>query len=361
MRVECGSLALVLGVAFALAGPLAAPVYAQTPGPEARAALTTRLAHSRVRFLTLSGYFEAGGVQVTDAGFASPDLPATRDSLSPVGVLPWNAVLAVDVQGNQAARGALGGGLALGVVGLLIGFAGGVASPEGEVGLWSFEGLAAGFGSGAVLGGLVGAAKSRWVRVYPTRSGSGTGNDAPRPRVATARDTATVTPVRVLAIAPFANVSKHRHGAQAAQRIREGIMRELMRHPETNTVTIQAIEETDRRLREASYSADAASRMPAGDLCRLLGAEAVMMGAITRYRQKSGVGTFTSVLFIQPGARAREVEADIAIFAGAGGETVWRHHVRTATPLFTSTAMLGDAVGEAVAQDFPYALRPTRH
>ena len=311
-----------------------------------------RITHStHVRFLTLTGHIEARNVRVTANGFASPEIPATlQDSLSHAGLLPWDDVLAVDVQDNQAARGAIGGGMAFGIVGLLIGFAGGIASPEGEVGSWSLKGAAAGFAGGAALGGLIGAPQQRWVRVYPAAHGS---SAMPR-RVAAAADSAVAMPVRVIAIAPFADVSKRKNADQAAQRIREGIVRELTLHSDANTVSIQTVEETDRRLREAAYSRATASHLPAAEICRLLGSDAVMMGAITRYHQKSGAGTFMSVVFLQPATRGREVEADLAIYAAPSGRVVWRQHIRKATGLFTSTATLGNAVGAAVAEKFPY-------
>ena len=63
---------------------------------------------------------------------------------------------------------------------------------------------------------------------------------------------------------------------------------------------------------------------------------------------------------MRPAARGREVEADLAIYVGPGGEAVWRQNFRTATGLFTSTATLGNAVGVVVAEKFPSARRPTR-
>jgi TolB-like protein len=344
---------LVLGFALALSVVHSPLAHAAPPAPDALARLDRRLAHSpKVRILTLAGIVEARAVRADSAGLVYGGIVSStrRDRLPVPGTLAWDAVLGVDAIGNKAGHGAIGGGLALGAVGLLIGFAGGVASPMGEVGLWSFEGAAIGVGGGALLGAAIGATRPAWVRVYPSGSSSG----AALPSVATASDSSARPVVKVLAIAPLANFSKRTTAEPAAQGIREGIVRQLALRSGTHTVTVQSIAETDRRLHEASTSTSAAARMSPRELCTLLGADAVLMGVVTRYRQRGTVGMVTLFLLLDVGAKGREAEVELAIYEGASGNAVWRQTVRRHSSIVSSPEALGNAVGAAVAEKFPY-------
>lgn len=347
---------LVLATAAVVLGARAPDAHAQPPSPDQLSTLDRRLAHSpRVHILTLAGIIEAAGVRATPEGLTFRVVDSTpTDTLQGAGTLAWDRVLGVEVQGTKAGSVAFATGATLGIVGLLIGFAGGVASPEGEVGRWAFSGAAIGALGGAALGGVMGSTMRAWVRVYPATSSSG---GLPGP-VATALDTITSAPVRLVAIAPLANFTKRKRAVREGEDIRAGIVRELALRSDRHTAAVQALDETDRILREASYTAEAAARLPAGELCRLLGTDAVLMGAITKYRTMGTASTVTSLLFLNVGAKGRRVEADLAIFEGVAGKAVWRKHVRGTSGLLSSSAMIGSVIGDIVSDDFPYARPP---
>jgi hypothetical protein len=286
--------------------------------------------------VTLAGIVEARGVRATSEGLAYRDTftSTRRDTLPGSGTIPWDPVLGVDAQGNKARQGAIGTGATVGTIGLLIGFAGGVAS-QGGVGSWVFEGVALGAAGGALLGAAMGSMMRTWVRVYPPPSRKGA---APQ-LMATDLDSTNSAQLRLIAIAPFANFSKRKR-AEEGQRIREAIYRELTRLSDSRAV-IQPLAETDRKILEASHAASAAFRLPAAEICKLLGTDAVMMGAITR-------------------AKGRDVEADIAIYEGASGKLVWRQNVRKSKVFGGPYHLLATAVGTMVAETFPYR-RSTAH
>jgi hypothetical protein len=65
-----------------------------------------------------------------------------------------------------------------------------------------------------------------------------------------------------------------------------------MRSKENYTVVIQAIAETDKRIRESSMTGSAASHLPGPALCKMLGVDAVMKGTsrATRSTARKQVG-----------------------------------------------------------------------
>jgi hypothetical protein len=158
---------------------------------------------------------------------------------------------------------------------------------------------------------------------------------------------------RVVALAPIANLSTEPEGAKAGQAIREAIYYELSRRQDTYTVTIQDIAETDRRINGAGFTDSAAALLPGPELCRIVGAEAVMRGSVTRYKKKGAAGqVLTAVLF--GAATGSEVKADVAIYDGSDGRMIWQHNIEKVGGLFSSPDALRHDVGRTVAKKFPY-------
>lgn len=83
-------------------------------------------------------------------------------------VVPWSRIHSVDRRGNSAGRGALVGGLGLGIMGAIVGAAAG--GGLGGTGADAAGGAAVGAGVcgalGATLGALIGAPIPRWHNVY---------------------------------------------------------------------------------------------------------------------------------------------------------------------------------------------------
>ena len=160
---------------------------------------------------------------------------------------------------------------------------------------------------------------------------------------------------KTFAIAPIANMSTDKEGGTAGQAIREAIFYELTRKQDHYTVAIQDIAETDKRIHDASMSDSTASRLPAPDLCKLIGVDAVMKGSVTRYVKKGAVGQFATALLVGLAfAKGSEVKADVAIYDGTDGKLIWQHNIEKAGGLLSSPDGLRNAVGRTVAGKFPY-------
>lgn len=158
---------------------------------------------------------------------------------------------------------------------------------------------------------------------------------------------------RTFALAPFANLSTEREGANAGIAIREALYVELSRRQDQYSVLIQDIAVTDQRLHEAGTPDSAAARMPASDLAQLLGVDAVMRGSVTRYARRGTGGQIASALLLGF-ATGSEVSAEVAIYDGTDGRLVWQHNIDQAGGMFSSPDALRNSVGRDVARKFPY-------
>ena len=146
--------------------------------------------------------------------------------------------------------------------------------------------------------------------------------------------------VHAFAIAPIANLSTEPEGAKAGQAIREAIYYELAERRDQYTTTIQDIAESDHLIHQAGLSDSAAALLPAGELCRMLGVDAVMRGSVTKYKKH--------------GAKGSDVKADVAIYDGGDGQLIYQHNIEKAGGLFSSPDGLRNSVGKTVAKNFPY-------
>jgi hypothetical protein len=97
----------------------------------------------------------------------------------------------------------------------------------------------------------------------------------------------------------------------------------------------------------------AAALLPAGELCRMLGVDAVMRGSVTKYRKHGAAGQIvTAALF--GFAKGSDVKADVAIYDGGDGQLIYQHNIEKAGGLFSSPDGLRNSVGKTVAKNFPY-------
>lgn len=158
---------------------------------------------------------------------------------------------------------------------------------------------------------------------------------------------------KTVAIAPLANLTSEKEATAAGQLIREAIFYELTRKQDKYTVTIQDIAETDKRIQEASSTDSAAARLPAPDLCRMLGVDAVMKGSVTRFSKKGAGGQIaTAILF--GFAKGSEIKADVALYDGTDGKLIFQHNIEKAGGFLSSPDALRNSVGRTVADKFPY-------
>jgi hypothetical protein len=158
---------------------------------------------------------------------------------------------------------------------------------------------------------------------------------------------------KIVAVAPIANLAGEKEATQAAKMIREAIYYELAKRQDKYTVQIQDIAETDKRIRESGQSDSAVAILPAPDICKILGVDAVMKGSVTRYVKKGAAGQFaTAVLF--GFAKGSEVKADVAIYDGTDGKMIMQHNIEKAGGLLSSPDALRNSVGATVASKFPY-------
>lgn len=174
-----------------------------------------------------------------------------------------------------------------------------------------------------------------------------------KPFLVTNFDTVYQPRTQVFALAPIANLSTEPEGAKAGQAIREAIYYELSRRQDQYTVVIQDIAETDKRIHDAGLTDSTAARLPGPELGRIVGADAVMRGSVTRYKKKGAAGQIvTAVLF--GAAKGSEVKADVAIYDRTDGRMIWQHNIEKAGGIFSSPDALRNDVGVAVAKKFPY-------
>jgi len=159
--------------------------------------------------------------------------------------------------------------------------------------------------------------------------------------------------VHAFAIAPIANLSTEPEGAKAGQAIREAIYYELAERRDQYTTTIQDIAESDHLIHQAGLSDSAAALLPAGELCRMLGVDAVMRGSVTKYKKHGAAGQLVTVALFGF-AKGSDVKADVAIYDGGDGQLIYQHNIEKAGGLFSSPDGLRNAVGKTVAKNFPY-------
>ena len=138
-------------------------------------------------------------------------------------------------------------------------------------------------------------------------------------------DSVYLAHTRVVAIAPLVNHSTSSEGAAAGRTIREAIFGELTKHPDKYTVVVQDIAETDRRILASGLSDSSFSNLTGIDLCKMVGADAVMKGSVTRYVRYvtgSDFANAASALFHTVNS---EVTVDLSIFDGTDGKPVFHH------------------------------------
>lgn len=159
---------------------------------------------------------------------------------------------------------------------------------------------------------------------------------------------------KVVAIAPLANDSTDPDGATGGKAIREAIFHELTKRRDKYTVTIQDIAETDKRIHNSGMSDSSSSRLPGIDLCKMIGADAVVKGSVTRYMkvgQGSGFANYAAALFSIANS---EVSVEVVIFDGTDGKAVFQYNVEKTGDLLKSPDELFNQVGRELARKFPY-------
>jgi hypothetical protein len=159
---------------------------------------------------------------------------------------------------------------------------------------------------------------------------------------------------RVVAIAPLANDSGNPDGAAGGQAIRSAIFNEMARRQDRYTVTIQDIAETDRRIHDSGISDSSASRLAGIDLCKRVGADAVMKGSVTRYLKVGSGNAFARASDALFGLVTSEVRVEVAIFDGTDGKLVFQDNTEKSGDLVHERDQLLNKVGSALAEKFPY-------
>jgi hypothetical protein len=159
---------------------------------------------------------------------------------------------------------------------------------------------------------------------------------------------------RVVAIAPLANYSTSPEGAAAGQAIRKAIFHELIKHQDRYTVTIQDLAETDKRIHASGMSDSSATRLAGIDLCKMIGADAVMKGSVTRYVKQGTGSQFANAVSMLFHLVNSEVKVDVAIFDGTDGKLVFQHSIEKDGDLLNARDELLNKVGSALAGKFPY-------
>jgi len=158
----------------------------------------------------------------------------------------------------------------------------------------------------------------------------------------------------IVAIAPLSNLSTEPEGERADEAIREEIYYEMARHGDEFTVEIQDIAETDKILNRHNLTGDEAARLPGGDLCRLLGVDAVMKGSIFKYLNKSVLEHAAEKAVFDTMTSASEIKAKLSIYEAEEGELVWQQDFEPKRDEPNSMDLLRKDVAWSVSRSFPY-------
>ena len=158
----------------------------------------------------------------------------------------------------------------------------------------------------------------------------------------------------LLAIVPLSNLSTEPEGERAGEVIREEIYSEMTRHAEDYTVEIQDIAETDRILSRHNLSTEEAARLPGGELCRLLGVDAVMKGSIFKYLSRGILEQAAEKAVFDTVTSGSEIKARLAIYDAQDGELVWQQDFEPKKAEPNSIDQLRKDVAWSAARSFPY-------
>ncbi len=157
-----------------------------------------------------------------------------------------------------------------------------------------------------------------------------------------------------VAIAPLSNLSTEPEGARAGEVLRDEVYYEMIRHRDEFTVEVQDIAETDQILNRHRVSAEEAARLPGGDLCRLLGVDAVMKGSVLKYLNRSVLEQAAEKAVFDTVTVGSEIKAKLSIYDAEEGELVWQQDFEQKGEHSSSVDELRKNVAWSVARSFRY-------
>jgi hypothetical protein len=155
---------------------------------------------------------------------------------------------------------------------------------------------------------------------------------------------------RVVALAPLANGTGV---LDAPAALWEAIYVELGGQQHDYTVAIQTERETRTRIGDAGLSDEAAARLPADELCRVLASDAVLRGTVTAF-YRFGIEEPPPDGKPYGTARQSEVMVDLEVYDCTDAAVVWAEKVKQSGGFLSSPAALRERVGAEVAKRFPY-------
>lgn|GEM_PF-2773813 len=159
----------------------------------------------------------------------------------------------------------------------------------------------------------------------------------------------------IVAIAPLSNLSTEPEGERADEAIREEIYSEMARHQEEFSVEIQDIAETDMILSRHHLSAEEAARLPGGDLCRLLGVDAVIKGSLLKYVNRSVLEQAAEkAVFDTVTTAGSEIKAKLSIYDAEEGKLVWQEDFEQKGEKSGSVDVLRENLAWSFSRSFPY-------
>ncbi len=144
-----------------------------------------------------------------------------------------------------------------------------------------------------------------------------------------------------LAVGPVASSPYNPEAKKGADQLREAIYHELKARQNQYSVTIQPLEESNRRMTEAVLTDSAFAQMRSLELCQLLGVDAVLRGTLVDYQKKK--------LFLGGG-----VVVEITINHATFGQMIWHYKIDKPPQLFGNPAANLDELGKKVAKKFPF-------
>jgi len=157
-----------------------------------------------------------------------------------------------------------------------------------------------------------------------------------------------------VAIVPLANLSIEPEGIRAREVVRDAIYYEMARHQDDYTVEIQDIAKTDKILCKHDLSEKEASRFSGGELCRILGVDAVLKGSVFKYLSKGALEQVAEKVVFDTVTTVSEIKASLAIYDAADGELVWQQDFEQKGERLSTVDELRKNVAWSVARSFPY-------
>ncbi|MGH8003925.1 MAG: hypothetical protein ACRECJ_04290 [Limisphaerales bacterium] len=167
-------------------------------------------------------------------------------------------------------------------------------------------------------------------------------------------DTAYKPRTKKIAIAPIPNLLFQTEGYEAGTMLRKAIYDALIKRQTKYSVEIQNIDETDKKLKDASIAEGGVEIMAPAVLCSVLDVDALMMGRINKQKKRGEAAVIGPKPFGLGPIKVSEFGAEITVYDGVEGILIWQYKIIKQSAILDSPSELRDSVAITIAEKFPY-------